>query len=111
MLNIRDKTLKTCALFHQLNSSGFGVLNGLGLGRFLGLARDLAFVGPGMGNGVGLGLRLHLSSPITSLTSIVATYGHGVMQNHHPETISTWVPKTARQNFLTADPILDMASR
>ena len=38
---------------HQLNLSGFGVLNGLGFACFLGLGRGLDFVGPGMGNGVG----------------------------------------------------------
>ena len=55
---------------HQLNSSGFGLLNGSGALRFLGLGRGLGFVGPGMGNGFGFGLRLHLVSSTTSLTRI-----------------------------------------
>lgn len=55
---------------HQLNSSGFGLWNGFGFARFLGLGRGLGFVGPGIGNGFGLGLRLHPASPTTSLTRI-----------------------------------------
>lgn len=96
---------------HQLRLSGLGSLNGLGLARFLGLARDLDLGGAGMGKELGLGCCLHPASPTISLTSTVPTHRNVVMQNHQLETISTGQLKTARPDFLNADPICSCASR
>jgi hypothetical protein len=62
----RYRARVACLCRHQLNSFGFGLLNGRGSLRFFGLARGFAFVGPGMG----IGLGLHIASPTTSLTRI-----------------------------------------
>jgi len=100
-----------CLWRHQLRLSDLGLLNGLGFVRGLGLARDLGFVGPGMGNCLGLGCCLRHALPTTSLTSTVQTCRNGVMQNHQPETISTWPQNSAAENFLNTDPISSTASR
>lgn len=95
---------------HQLRLSGLGLLNGRGLALFLGLARGLGFVGPGMGSCLGLGCRLRQASPTISLTSTVATCTDGVMQNHQAELISTGLDKSAGQIFHPAKGISSTSS-
>ena len=96
---------------HQLRLSGLGSLNGLGLARFLRLARGFDVAGFGMGKGFGLGCCLRQASPTTSLISMVLTRRNGVMPNHQLETISTSQPKTARPDFLSTGPISSRSLR